>query len=82
MDIAGIRLRGVCKTFHFDCTGVALQRGDYVVVQTERGASLGAVIRRIDDHPPKGEKPPFGVWSSIRRTTWPSDAPRSVCTTA
>jgi len=41
MDIAGIRLRGVCKTFHFDCTGVALQRGDYAVVQTERGASLG-----------------------------------------
>ena len=42
MDIAGIRLRGVCKTFHFDCTGVALQRGDYAVVQTERGSSLGA----------------------------------------
>jgi len=60
MDIAGIRLRGVCKAFHFDCTGVALQRGDYVVVQTERGASLGAVIRRIDDHAPKGDKPPFG----------------------
>jgi len=60
MDIAGIRLRGVCKTFHFDCTGVALQRGDYAVVQTERGASLGAVIRRIDGHTPKGDKPPFG----------------------
>jgi len=60
MDIAGIRLRGVCKTFHFDCTGVALQQGDYAVVQTERGASLGAVIRRIDGHTPKGDKPPFG----------------------
>jgi cell fate regulator YaaT (PSP1 superfamily) len=60
MDIAGIRLRGVCKTFHFDCTGVALQRGDYAVVQTERGASLGEVIRRIDDPAPKGDKPPFG----------------------
>ncbi|MDD5762676.1 MAG: regulatory iron-sulfur-containing complex subunit RicT [bacterium] len=60
MDIAGIRLRGVCKTFHFDCSGVALQRGDYVVVQTERGASLGEVIHRIDGHAPKGDKQPFG----------------------
>ena len=60
MDIAGIRLRGVCKIFHFDCTGVALQRGDYAVVQTERGASLGAVVRRVDGHAPKGEKLPFG----------------------
>jgi len=60
MDIAGIRLRGVCKTFHFDCTGVALQRGDYAVVQTERGASLGAVIRRVDGHTPKNDKPTIG----------------------
>ena len=60
MDIAGICLRGVCKTFHFDCTGVALQRGDYAVVQTERGASLGEVIHRIDAHAPKGDKQPFG----------------------
>ena len=60
MDIAGIRLRGVCKTFHFDCTGVALQQGDYAVVQTERGSSLGAVIRRIDGHAPKGDKPTMG----------------------
>jgi cell fate regulator YaaT (PSP1 superfamily) len=59
MDIAGIRLRGVCKTFHFDCTGVALQRGDYAVVQTERGTSLGEVIQRIDGHTPKGVKLPF-----------------------
>src|SRR5512143_3740901 len=60
MDIAGIRLRGVCKVFHVDCTGVALQRGDYAVVQTERGASLGEVIRRIDGPARKGDKPPFG----------------------
>ena len=33
MDIAGIRLRGVCKPFRFDCTGVPLARGDYAVVQ-------------------------------------------------
>jgi len=60
MDIAGIRLRGVCKTFHFDCTGVALRRGDYAVVQTERGASLGEVVRRIDNHTLKSDQPPFG----------------------
>lgn len=60
MDIAGIRLRGVCKTFHFDCTGVALGRGDYAVVQTERGTSLGEVVRRFDNHTPKSDHPPFG----------------------
>ncbi|GAB4237828.1 MAG: hypothetical protein OHK0028_15220 [Deltaproteobacteria bacterium] len=60
MDIAAIRLRGVCKTFPFDCTGVPLERGDYAVVQTERGASLGHVVRRIDGHAPAGGHPPYG----------------------
>jgi cell fate regulator YaaT (PSP1 superfamily) len=56
MDIAGIRLRGVCKTFRFDCTGVALSRGDYAVVQTERGIALGVVVQRIDGFSPKEQK--------------------------
>jgi len=59
MDIAGIRLRGVCKTFRFDCTGVALSRGDYAVVQTERGIALGKVVQRIDGFSPKHPKPPY-----------------------
>jgi cell fate regulator YaaT (PSP1 superfamily) len=56
MDIAGIRLRGVCKTFHFDCTGVPLSKGDYAVVQTERGIALGVVVRRIEGFTPKNGK--------------------------
>src|SRR5512134_1064218 len=58
MDIAGIRLRGVCKTFHFDCTGVSVRTGDFAVVQTERGIALGEVVQRIDGYEPKAAKPP------------------------
>jgi len=58
MDIAGIRLRGVCKTTHFDCTGVSVRKGDYAVVQTERGVSLGEVVQRLDDYAPKAAKSP------------------------
>ncbi|MBP2673677.1 MAG: stage 0 sporulation protein [Deltaproteobacteria bacterium] len=56
MDIAGIRLRGVCKVFHFDCTGVPLAKGDYAVVQTDRGVALGRVVQRIDGHTPANPK--------------------------
>lgn len=58
MDIAGIRLRGVCKTFHFDCTGVSVRKGDFAVVQTERGVALGEVVQRIDGYEPVAAKPP------------------------
>jgi cell fate regulator YaaT (PSP1 superfamily) len=56
MDLAGIRLRGVCKMHHFDCTGTPLKRGDYAVVQTERGPVLGEVVQRIDAHAPAVQK--------------------------
>lgn len=59
MDLAGVRLRGVCKTFHYDCTGTTVGRGDYVVVQTERGAVLGEVVQRVDSYSPPGEKSPY-----------------------
>src|SRR5512134_2036339 len=59
MDLAGIRLRGVCKMHHFDCTGTPLQRGDYAVVQTERGPVLGEVVQRVDDCSPRGQKAPY-----------------------
>jgi cell fate regulator YaaT (PSP1 superfamily) len=58
MDIAGIRLRGVCKTFHFDCTGVSVRKGDFAVVQTERGVALGEVVQRIDGYEANASKPP------------------------
>jgi len=52
MDLAGIRLRGVSKMYHFECTGIPVGRGDYAVVQTERGAMVGEVVQRIADLPP------------------------------
>lgn len=56
MDLAGIRLRNVCKTFHFDCTGMPLAPGDHAVVTTERGTVVGEVVRRIDGVPGPGRK--------------------------
>jgi cell fate regulator YaaT (PSP1 superfamily) len=56
MNIAGIRLRGVCKVFHFDCTGIPVNKGDYAVVQTERGIALGVVAQRIDEFTSKNPK--------------------------
>ncbi len=49
MDLAGIRLRGLCKMSHFDCTGTSLGKGDYAVVMSERGPILGEVVQRIDN---------------------------------
>jgi len=59
MDLAGVRLRGVCKMYHFDCTGTPLKRGDYVVVQTERGPVLGEVLQRVDAFSPAGRIFPY-----------------------
>jgi len=70
MDIAGIRLRGVCKTFRFDCTGVALSKGDYAVVQTERGVALGVVVQRIDGFSPR---PPKTSFNKALRPASPED---------
>ena len=60
MDLAGIRLRGVSKTHHFDCTGTPLKKGDYAVIQTERGAVVGEVTQRIEGLAPPGPRPPYG----------------------
>jgi len=59
MDLAGVKLRRVCKMHHFDCTGTSLKRGDYAVVQTERGPVLGEVLQRIDECAPAGQKGPY-----------------------
>jgi cell fate regulator YaaT (PSP1 superfamily) len=44
---------------HFDCTGTPLNRGDYAVVQTERGPLLGEVVQRINAFAPRGQKAPY-----------------------
>jgi cell fate regulator YaaT (PSP1 superfamily) len=59
MDLAGIRLRGLCKTSHYDCTGIPLGKGDYAVVMTERGPVLGEVVQRIDGVFLASRKAPF-----------------------
>jgi cell fate regulator YaaT (PSP1 superfamily) len=34
--------------YHFECTGVPVRRGDYAVVETERGAVVGEVVQRLE----------------------------------
>jgi cell fate regulator YaaT (PSP1 superfamily) len=70
MDLAGIRLRGVCKIFHFDCTGIALAKGDFAVVSTERGVALGEVDRCVRDFTPTGEKT---QWPRVLRVATADD---------
>lgn len=70
MDLAGIRLRGVSKMYHFDCTGIPVAKGDYAVVQTERGTVLGEVVQRIDDlSAPSGR----GSYAKVVRTATADD---------
>lgn len=59
MDLASVRLRGVCKAFHFDCTGTPLRKGDFAVVSTERGPVLGEVVGRRDGVEPREGRPPY-----------------------
>lgn len=56
MNTAAIRLRGVCKVFHFDCTGISLEEGDYAVAHTDRGVTLGQVVRLIDNSASPNQK--------------------------
>jgi len=58
MDLAGIRVRNVCRVFRCDCTGTTLREGDYAVVATERGTVLGEVVRRADGVPPASLRGP------------------------
>lgn len=70
MDLAGIRLRGVSKMYHFDCTGISVVKGDYAVVQTERGAVVGEVVQRVDDlTPPPGR----GSYAKVVRAATADD---------
>jgi len=57
MSTVAIRLRGVCKVFHFNYAGVPFESGDYAVVQTDRGVTLGVVVRPIDNSASKNYKP-------------------------
>ncbi len=70
MELAGVRLRGVCKVFHFDCSNVPLEKGDFAVVSTERGVALGEVDRRVRDFTPTGEKT---VWPRVLRVATADD---------
>jgi cell fate regulator YaaT (PSP1 superfamily) len=70
MDLAGIRLRGVSKMYHFDCTGIPVAKGDYAVVQTERGTVLGEVVQRIDD---LSAPPGRGSYAKVVRTATADD---------
>lgn len=43
-DIVGIRFKSCGKIYDFDAGGLALRRGDKVVIESEFGLSIGAVV--------------------------------------
>lgn len=44
VDVAGVRFRDTSRTFYVDPRGVALEAGQWVFVETERGLELGQVV--------------------------------------
>lgn len=44
MKIVGVRFKKACKIYDFDATGVNVDKGDMVVVETERGMDIGWVV--------------------------------------
>lgn len=66
-SVVGIRFKDKGKIYSFDATGVVLEEGDKVIVDTEGGAAIGCVatgIRTISR-----EKLPRTVRSIIRKAT-------------
>jgi len=57
LNIVGISFHTAGKIFDFDARDFELNRGDQVIVETERGRALGYVVREIRQIPP-GEAPP------------------------
>jgi cell fate regulator YaaT (PSP1 superfamily) len=43
-QIAGVRFREAGKVFYYDCTGIEVFVGAYVVVETSHGAAIGRVV--------------------------------------
>ncbi len=44
MKIVGVRFKRACKIYDFDATDVDVEKGDMVVVETERGMDIGWVV--------------------------------------
>ena len=42
--IVGVRFRTAGKVYYFDPNGIALKKGDHVIVETARGIEYGLVI--------------------------------------
>lgn len=43
-DVAGVRFRNAGKIFYFDTSGMRLESGEYVVVETARGPEIGRIV--------------------------------------
>ncbi|GAB4372831.1 MAG: hypothetical protein Kow00128_21890 [Deltaproteobacteria bacterium] len=56
--------------YHFECTGIPVERGDYAVVQTERGAVVGEVVQRLSDQSPPSGK---GSYAKVLRSATADD---------
>ena len=52
-EVIGVRFKNVGKVYYFDPAGVALKKGDMVIVETARGVECGEVAmenRDVPDH--------------------------------
>jgi cell fate regulator YaaT (PSP1 superfamily) len=50
-QVVGVKFRSGPKTYHFDCAGLAIQRGSKVVAETTRGPEIGQVTTPPRDIP-------------------------------
>ena len=64
-DIVGIRFKSCGKIYDFDAGGLALRRGDKVVIESEFGLSIGAVV----DPPHTAESSPKELKKVLRLVT-------------
>jgi len=64
-DIVGIRFKSCGKIYDFDAGNLALQRGDKVVIESEFGLSIGAVV----EPPHASESTPKELKKVLRRVT-------------
>ena len=50
-EVIGVRFKNVGKVYYFDPAGVALKKGDMVIVETARGVECGEVAMENRDVP-------------------------------
>lgn len=72
-NIVGVRFRSVGKIYYFDPTGLTLQKGQYIIVETARGIECGEVVTPNRDIPDEEWAAPL---KPVLRIATPEDLER------